>query len=161
MSEPTKEQQDLAAYIDGELDPAERERIEQEIASDPELKRQVDQWRRMDEAPGGLEPAPVSELQWQQTWQGIHERMTGGHAAAPGKRGILRLVIFAAAAAAVLVVAVTFFSIRQRRLMLPKFIAETAPAVEKTEPGEGFKAVEIEFAEDTLRIDYEPTATGE
>lgn len=159
MSEPTKQEQDLAAYIDGELDPAERESTEQAIAADPELKRQADQWRRMDRAAGAPEPPPVSDLQWQQTWQGIQERMTGGHAAAPGKRGILRLVLFAAAAAAVLVMAVTFFGIRQRRLMLPKSIAETAPAVEKTEPGEGFKAVETKLADDTLRIDFE--AVGE
>ena len=152
---------DAAAYFDGELGAADHARIEEAIASDPELKAELENWKRLDAGfnePEGLSPRapPVSELQWQKTWQGIREQ-THPHASASKKEHprILKIVAFVAAAAAIVVLCVTLLGIRQRRLNLPKNIAKTAPTVETTEAGDGFKALEPEMAGDTLRIDFE------
>lgn len=51
----------LAAYLSGDLDPAEQARVTAAIADDPDLRRRVDALRRLDEAIAALpdpEPSP-------------------------------------------------------------------------------------------------------
>ncbi len=163
MTEPHAEEMHelVSAYLDGELDPAARERVERALQDDPALQRDLERWRRLDQAMAAPEPPAVSAAQWQRLWRGVGER-TGGMPERGARRRILRLALMAAAAAAVLAAAVMLsVLLPRRRLALPEEIAETAPVVEEIEAGEGFRTVNTKLDDDATRIDFEKKAVGE
>ena len=59
--DPRKEAPLLSAYVDGELDARDNERIEAHLAEDEETRREVEQLRRLKQVTGSLrlkEPPP-------------------------------------------------------------------------------------------------------
>lgn len=151
----------LSGYLDGELSPENRVRVERALRDDPSLKLDLDRWRRLDETMHAGEPPPLSAEQWQRVWETVQAR-TGavGHEGARSRRRLVRMVWLAAALAAAVLLAVSYlFVMRGRRLSLPSTIADGAPDVERSEPGEGYRGVTPELGEDApLRIDYEAVA---
>jgi ferric-dicitrate binding protein FerR (iron transport regulator) len=67
----------LTGYVDGELDAAERARVEQALAQDPELKRELEELTRLKEATaGGIDERTDADLEifWSDVYNRIERR---------------------------------------------------------------------------------------
>jgi anti-sigma factor RsiW len=64
----------LTGYADGELDGADRARVEEALARDPELRRELEEIRRMKEATLGLVDART-DAELDAFWGAVYNRM--------------------------------------------------------------------------------------
>src|SRR5262245_7408316 len=95
---PAAEQ--LAAYVDGELAPAERLNLENWLDGHPDAAAAVATWRRL----GKLMQTSVAPEPAPESWAGCRRHVEGGLAAARRRaRPVLGLVLALAAAAALLI----------------------------------------------------------
>jgi len=72
--DPRKEAHLLSAYVDGELDPPDVQRIEAHLADDADSRREVEQLRRLKDITGALrlkEPPPEV---WEDFWLSAYNR---------------------------------------------------------------------------------------
>ncbi len=77
--------EELVAYLDGELEPAEANKIEQAIAADPQLQRKVDSMSNAYDLLETLVPPRASQEFTQRTLQTLH--VANSHAEAEGQGG--------------------------------------------------------------------------
>lgn len=90
---------ELAGYVDGELDPAARRRVEAWLAAHPEAAREVEGQRRLQSLWHEAAPADPGEA----AWAGVLARVEAGLATTPrARRAWLRWLAGLGAAAAVL-----------------------------------------------------------
>ncbi len=76
MNKSTREL--LAGYVDGELTAAEREAFEAELASDPELKAELQEFRELKEVTGMARYADLPDEVWETYWQSIYRKLERG-----------------------------------------------------------------------------------
>jgi anti-sigma factor RsiW len=65
----------LMGYLDGELDAAERARVEEALESDPALRRDLEEMRRLVEATGDLGVDTKSDVELESFWGGVYNRL--------------------------------------------------------------------------------------
>ena len=65
----------LMAYLDGEMDGAERETFEKEIASDPDLRRMAEEFGALINRANSLQLEEPPEEVWDNYWDEVHGRM--------------------------------------------------------------------------------------
>jgi hypothetical protein len=82
--QPSEEQ--LSAYVDGELDQADVVRVEAWLTDHPEAARDVDQYRRLSAAVRATSAPLPTEEAWRKTWEGIEARQTPAADPARGRR---------------------------------------------------------------------------
>ena len=61
----------LGPYADGELSQAERAPLDLHLRDCPACREEVRTIRALDRAAAGIDAPPVSERQWQETWDGV------------------------------------------------------------------------------------------
>jgi anti-sigma factor RsiW len=65
----------ISGYLDGELDPAEREAFEREAARDPELARELEALRALKEVTSGMKLSEFPDYVWDRYWEGTYNRL--------------------------------------------------------------------------------------
>jgi anti-sigma factor RsiW len=65
----------LMAYLDGEMDAAERDAFEKEIAADPELGRMTREFGALIDRADALQLQEPPEEGWESYWEEVHDRM--------------------------------------------------------------------------------------
>ena len=72
--DPLKDAPLLSAYVDGELDPPDVDRVEAYLETSPEARREVEDLRRLKQLTGAmrLKAAPAEE--WEVFWQSVYNR---------------------------------------------------------------------------------------
>jgi hypothetical protein len=68
----------LTAYADGELDDAERERVEDLLAENPELRAELDSIRQLTGLTDGMCLAEPEQEVWNMYWANIYNRLERG-----------------------------------------------------------------------------------
>lgn len=66
---------EMMGYIDGELDEARRKRFEEKLAGDPELAAEYEKYARLTELTGSLTLQEPSDLEWQDFWNVLYNRL--------------------------------------------------------------------------------------
>ena len=65
----------LMGYLDGELEAADRTRVERALASDPDLKREYEEMRKLKELTAGFAVDERSDAELEMFWTGVYNRM--------------------------------------------------------------------------------------
>ena len=139
--EPLIEQ--LSAYLDGELDEAERRRVEAGLAASPEARAQLEALRTARDALATL-PRPTAPAELRERVRRQIERASLLESSAPRPTRILRLARWTLAAAAVVLAAVVLrWSLEARRPARPVAVQPAPqppqpapqPAVATARPG--------------------------
>ena len=68
----------LAGYVDSELTDDERARFERELEGNPELRREVDEFRKLKEVTGMARYADLPDEVWAGYWQSIYRKTERG-----------------------------------------------------------------------------------
>jgi anti-sigma-K factor RskA len=68
----------LAGYIDGELSDQERQVFEEALAKDPDLKAELEEFRKLKEVTSMVRYADLPEEVWESYWQSIYRKMERG-----------------------------------------------------------------------------------
>lgn len=68
----------LSGYIDGELTPDQKADLERELASNAELKKELEELKRLKNITGSLEYADIPEHVWEQYWGDLYRRIELG-----------------------------------------------------------------------------------
>ena len=68
----------LAGYVDGELTPDERAAFEAELAKDPSLKAELEEFQRLKEVTNGMHYADIPDDVWQTYWQSVYRKTERG-----------------------------------------------------------------------------------
>ena len=66
---------EMMGYLDGELDEDRRRRFERKLAEDPELAAELARYRRLQDLTGSLQFKEPSDLEWQDFWNGLYNRL--------------------------------------------------------------------------------------
>jgi len=65
----------ISGYLDDELDPGERARLEAYAAAHPEFRREMDEMRGLLKTAAHLQPPSVPDEQWDQFLDNVYSRM--------------------------------------------------------------------------------------
>ncbi len=68
----------IAGYVDGELSAAQRAEFEAAMTSDPDLKREVEEFRKLKEVTGMARYADLPEEVWETYWQSLYKKLERG-----------------------------------------------------------------------------------
>ncbi len=72
--DPLRDAPLLSAYVDGELEPGDRVRVEAHLAADPEARREVDRLRRLKGLTDTLRLKEAPPEAWEGFWQSAYNR---------------------------------------------------------------------------------------
>lgn len=76
--DPREEAPLLSAYVDGEISPADRDRLEAHLAEDTPAsaatRREIEQLRRLNAVTGALRLKEPPPEEWEVFWQGVYNR---------------------------------------------------------------------------------------
>jgi hypothetical protein len=92
----------LAAYLDGELTPSERNSVERRLAVNPDLRDELDAHRRLNLLWQKTRPSEPDDQAWAATIAGISDRLSAPAVKQPHRRFPFRWFVGIAAAAAAL-----------------------------------------------------------
>ena len=68
----------ISGYLDGELDPAEVEAFEHELARDPALRAELESLRAIQEVTGSMKLRDFPDRVWDSYWEGTYNRLERG-----------------------------------------------------------------------------------
>ncbi len=68
----------LAGYVDGELTEEERIRFEEALASDPSLRAELDEFRKLKEVTSMMNYADLPLEVWDTYWESIYRKLERG-----------------------------------------------------------------------------------
>ncbi len=68
----------LAGYVDGELSDEERQAFEAALAQDPELRAELEEFKRLQEVTGVMQYADLPDEVWDNYWQSIYRKTERG-----------------------------------------------------------------------------------
>ncbi|MFH1688532.1 MAG: zf-HC2 domain-containing protein [bacterium] len=68
----------LAGYVDGELTEEQKQQFEQALATDAELRAELEEFQRLKEMTGMVKYADLPDEVWESYWQGIYRRLERG-----------------------------------------------------------------------------------
>lgn len=68
----------LAGYVDGELSDEERAAVEKALAEDPELRAELEEFRKLKEVTGMATYADLPEQVWEQYWESLYRKLERG-----------------------------------------------------------------------------------
>ncbi len=72
---PTDPKLTMMAYLDGELSPEDKAAFEQKLESDEQLRRELDEFRRLNEDLASLSFADPTDEQLERYWQCVYNRL--------------------------------------------------------------------------------------
>jgi len=72
--DPRLEEALLSAYVDGELDDADRLRVEAHLAADPNARREVERLRRLKSVTAALRLKEAPPEAWEDFWRSAYNR---------------------------------------------------------------------------------------
>ncbi len=87
----------ISGYLDGELDPAERARVETYAASHSEFRRELDEMRALMANAAHLQPPHVPDEEWDRFLDNVYnrlERRTGWILTMIGAAGLAALAMY-------------------------------------------------------------------
>lgn len=73
-----KQRQLLAGYVDGELSAEERAAFEKELAANPELKAELDEFTKIKEVTDTMTYADLPDEVWQTYWANLYRKTERG-----------------------------------------------------------------------------------
>jgi len=68
----------LAGYVDNELTSEERTAFERELEKNPELKAELNEFRKLKEVTGMVQYADLPDEVWESYWQSIYKKLERG-----------------------------------------------------------------------------------
>jgi len=68
----------LAGYVDGELPEEQRIALEAELDRDPELRAELEEFRKLKEVTGMVHYADLPDEVWENYWQSIYRKIERG-----------------------------------------------------------------------------------
>jgi len=68
----------LAGYVDGELSEAERQTFEAALAQDPDLRAELEEFKRLQEVTGMVQYADLPDEVWENYWQSMYRKTERG-----------------------------------------------------------------------------------
>ncbi|MFQ6007724.1 MAG: anti-sigma factor family protein [Candidatus Zixiibacteriota bacterium] len=68
----------LAGYIDGELSDKEREALEQELQRDPQLRAELEEFRKLKEVTSMVRYADLPDEVWENYWHSLYRKLERG-----------------------------------------------------------------------------------
>ncbi len=68
----------LAGYVDGELSDEERKAFERELDRDPQLRAELNEFRKLKEVTGMMQYADLPDEVWDGYWQNLYRKMERG-----------------------------------------------------------------------------------
>jgi len=68
----------LAGYVDGELTDKQREAFEKELATNAELRADLEEFKRLNEVTGMAKYADLPEEVWENYWQSLYRKTERG-----------------------------------------------------------------------------------
>ena len=68
----------LSGYIDGELTSNEKQEFESYLKRDPELQKELDTFRKLQEVTGAMKYADVPEIVWENYWASLYRKFERG-----------------------------------------------------------------------------------
>ena len=72
--DPRKEAHLLSGFVDGELDPADEERVRAHLEGDAAARRQVEELQRLNKVTGHLRLKPAPDEEWEGFWDRVYNR---------------------------------------------------------------------------------------
>ena len=73
--EPDDYRIEMMGYLDGELDENRRRRFERKLAEDPSLAAELARFRRIADLTDAVEFEEPTDLEWQDFWNGLYNRL--------------------------------------------------------------------------------------
>ncbi|MFZ5979628.1 MAG: anti-sigma factor family protein [Candidatus Zixiibacteriota bacterium] len=68
----------LAGYVDGELSDEERRAFEKILATDPELRRELEEFKKLKEVTGRMTYADLPPEVWENYWHSLYRKLERG-----------------------------------------------------------------------------------
>jgi hypothetical protein len=68
----------LAGYVDGELSDEERREFETALLTDPELRRELEEFKKLKEVTGLMSYADLPEEVWENYWHALYRKLERG-----------------------------------------------------------------------------------
>jgi len=68
----------LAGYVDGELTDEQRQAVEEELAKNPELRAELEEFRRLKEVTGMVRYADLPDEVWEDYWHSVYRKLERG-----------------------------------------------------------------------------------
>jgi len=68
----------LAGYVDGELSDEQRARFDEELASNPELRAELEEFRKLKEVTGMVKYADLPDEVWDSYWESLYRKTERG-----------------------------------------------------------------------------------
>jgi hypothetical protein len=68
----------LAGYIDGELTEEERAALERALQQDPQLRTELEEFRKLKEVTGMVRYADLPDEVWESYWQSLYRKLERG-----------------------------------------------------------------------------------
>ncbi len=84
----------LAGYVDGELTENERLEFEEELDRDPQLRAELDEFRKLKEVTGMIRYADLPLEVWEGYWQNIYRKLERGTGWILLSIGAIGLILF-------------------------------------------------------------------
>jgi len=87
----------ISGYLDGELDPGERQRLDAYAAAHPEFRRELDEMRALVHAAADMRPPAVPEEEWERFLDNVYnrlERRLGWMLTMVGASGLLAVALY-------------------------------------------------------------------
>ncbi|NOY89226.1 MAG: hypothetical protein GXO93_07560 [FCB group bacterium] len=75
---PKDKRELLAGYIDGELSDKERQELESELKKNPELKAELEEFKKLKEVTGMVRYADLPDEIWENYWQSLYRKLERG-----------------------------------------------------------------------------------
>jgi len=150
MSLPIQKQdaiaEELVAYLDGELEPADTERVEQRLSEDPDYRGRLKELQRTWDMLDYLPRAEVGEMFTQSTIEMVALKAAEETTRRKGARRLRRVAGWLGVAAAVVIAILLGYRTTHRRLDKPnRQLLEDLPVVENIDLY--YHADDIEFVE--------------
>ncbi len=68
----------LAGYVDGELSDEQRARFDTELATNPELRAELEEFRKLKEVTGMVKYADLPDEVWDSYWESLYRKTERG-----------------------------------------------------------------------------------
>ncbi|HOD66389.1 MAG TPA: zf-HC2 domain-containing protein [candidate division Zixibacteria bacterium] len=68
----------LVGYLDGELSDEERTAVEAALAEDPDLRAELEEFRKLKEVTGMAQYADLPPQVWEQYWESLYRKLERG-----------------------------------------------------------------------------------